>query len=414
MSDGRLYVYGSYDSLDEWYCSDRYFVASTDDLRHWRVDGPSFRGQDVSWFPDARGYAASLPEEARETGVEDGGLVPAAYEGLPLLYAPDVAERDGEYFLYFCMSDGSEGVARSDLPTGPFTDVRQLPATGINPAVFVDDDGSAYYYWGQLRAHGVKLDPDMMSFDPRRVVDDLATEQRHGFHEGSSMRKIGSTYYFVFADGNRGSATCLGYATSTSPLGPFTYRGVIVDNAGCDPETLNNHGSIEQVDGQWYVFYHRSSRGSRYHRRLCVEPITVLEDGTIPEVPMTSQGAGEPFRAGEYVEAYRACSLSGALRIDVHGDGGELLLHGGPGDTAIFRYVSSPSGFTAIRIDADGAGRMDVLLGAETVGQAEFGSGGSGVTVRFDVVRANVRDTLTLRILEGHGLAIRGWTLLDE
>lgn len=414
MSDGRLYVYGSYDALSEWYCSDRYFVASTDDLRHWRVDGPSFRGQDVPWFPDARGYAASLPAEARETGVEDGGLVPDAYEGMPLLYAPDVAERDGEFFLYFCMSDGSEGVARSNSPTGPFTDARQLPVTGIDPAVFLDDDGSAYYYWGQLRARGVKLNTDMVSFDPEDIVDDLVTEQIHGFHEGSSMRKIGSTYYFVFADGNRGSATCLGYATSTSPLGPFTYRGVIVDNAGCDPETLNNHGSIEQVGGRWYVFYHRSSRGSRYHRRLCVEPIAVLEDGRIPEVPMTSQGAGAPFQAGEYVEAYRACSLSGAIRIDVDGDGGEVLIHGVPGDTATFRYVSSTSGFTAIRIEADGAGRIDVELGGEAVGQAEFESGETAVTVRFDAARASMQDALTLRILESRDLAIRGWMLLSE
>jgi arabinoxylan arabinofuranohydrolase len=414
MSDGRLYVYGSFDSLDTWYCSDRYFVASTDDLCDWRVDGPSFRGQDVPWFPDARGYAASLPDEARASGVDDGGLVPAEYEHMPLLYAPDVAERDGEYFLYFCMSDGSEGVARSASPTGPFTDAHQLPATGIDPAVFVDDDGSAYYYWGQLRAHGVKLNPDMVSFDPEGVIDDLATEEVHGFHEGSSMRKIGSTYYFVFADGSRGTATCLGYATSTHPLGPFTYRGVIVDNTGCDPGTLNNHGSIEQFDGRWYVFYHRSSRGSRYHRRLCVEPITILADGTIPEVPMTSQGAGEPFGAGEYVEAYRACELSGTIRIDVREDGGEALVGAASGDTATFRYVHSASGFTGLRLEADGAGRIEIQLGDEVVGTAVFEPGVPPDTVPFDDRRRSVQEALTLRIVESRDLTVHGWVLVGD
>lgn len=413
MSDGRLYVYGSYDDLDGWYCSDRYVVASTSDLREWRIDGPSFRGQDVPWFPDARGYASSLPAEAIEAGLDDGGLVPEAHAHLPLLYAPDVAERNGEYFLYFCMSDGSEGVARSMSPTGPFTDARQLPVTGIDPAVFVDDDGTAYYYWGQLRAHGVALNPDMISFDPEGIVDDLVTEQLHGFHEGASMRKIGSTYYLVFADGSRGSATCLGYATSSSPLGPFAYRGVIVDNTGCDPETLNNHGSIEQLDGQWYVFYHRSSRGSRYHRRLCIEPIVVREDGSIPEVPMTSQGVGEPFAAGEYIDAYRACALSGEIRIDVDRPGGEVLLGGVPGDTAAFRFVSSASGFTGIRIDADGVGRIEVRLGEAVVGLVAVSSDDSKASLRFEDHHAHAREELTLTILESSALAIRGVVLTE-
>jgi hypothetical protein len=412
MSDGRLYVYGSYDALDDWYCSDRYFVASSDDLHLWRVDGPSFTGQEVPWFPDPRGYAASLPEEALQSGMDAGGLVPSAYEHMPLLYAPDVAERNGEYFLYFCMSDGSEGVARSASPTGPFVDARQLPATGIDPAVFVDDDGSAYYYWGQLRAHGVKLNPDMVSLDAARVVHDLVTEKAHGFHEGSSMRKIGSTYYYLFADGHRGSATCLGYATSTSPLGPFTYRGVIIDNAGCDPETLNNHGSIEQLDGRWYVFYHRSSRGSRYYRRLCIEPITILEDGTIPEVLMTSQGAGDPFAAGEYVEAYRACALTGSIRIDIR-NGQEQLVGAAPGDTATFRYVESSDGFTGLRLDAEGSGQIEVQLGDDLVGKAVFTPGLNQAIVSFRDRRSSVQEALTLRVLESRDLTVQGWTLFE-
>jgi beta-xylosidase len=82
-----------------------------------------------------------------------------------MLFAPDAIESNGSYYLYFCLSDGSEGVARSDRPEGPFRDAVRLPATGIDPAVFVDDDGAAYYYWGQIHAHGARLNGDMMSLD---------------------------------------------------------------------------------------------------------------------------------------------------------------------------------------------------------------------------------------------------------
>lgn len=409
MPDGRLYVYGSYDLLADWYCSDRYRVASTANLREWTVHDVSFQGRDVPWFPDPRGYAASLPVDAR-SGVDEEGMPPPQYASEPLLYAPDAIERRGEYYLYFCMADGSEGVAKATAPFGPFSQPRQLPATGIDPSVFVDDDGQAYYYWGQLSAKGVRLDPSMTSFDPDDVVDGLLTESTHGFHEGSSVRKIGETYYFVFADGHRGSATCLGYATSDSPLGPFRYRGVIIDNAGCDPETLNNHGSIACVGGQWYVFYHRSSRGSRYFRRLCIEPIRILADGSIPEVPMTSQGVGEPFGAGEYVEGFRACELRGRIRIDVGGGGHERLCGAAEGDEAIFRYVSSPEGFSSISLDVEGAGDITAYLGGELVGRISVD--GSRQTLRVDFERRPAdRAELVLRVGRTGDLSIWGWRL---
>lgn len=104
-------------------------------------------------------------------------------------------------------------------------------------------------------------------------------------------------------------STCLGYATSDTPLGPFTYRGVIIDNYGCDPAVWNNQGSIAEINGRWYVFYHRSTHGSIYSRRVCMEPITFLPDGTIPEVEMTSQHTA--LLAASY-----ACLLSGNVRID--------------------------------------------------------------------------------------------------
>lgn len=103
-----------------------------------------------------------------------------------LLFAPDCIYRNGKYYLYFCMPDDSEGVAVSDKPEGPFQSPVQLPCGGIDPAIFIDDDGQAYFYWGQLFSHGVKLNEDMVSFERENIVDDLVTEENHYFHEGSS------------------------------------------------------------------------------------------------------------------------------------------------------------------------------------------------------------------------------------
>jgi hypothetical protein len=142
----------------------------------------------------------------------------------------------------------------------------------------------------------VKLNPDMVSFDKTTVVKDLLTEKEHYSHEGSCMRKISETYYYVYTNIQRGRPTALGYATARSPLGPFTRRGIIIDDHGCDPGTWNSHGSIENFNGLWYVFYHRSSRGGKYRRRLCIEPITILPDGSISEDDLPGWGTSVSAR----------------------------------------------------------------------------------------------------------------------
>jgi hypothetical protein len=81
---------------------------------------------------------------------------------------------------------------------------------------------------------------------------------------------------------------------STSPLGPYEYKGVIIDNAGCNPGNWNNHGSIVQFGDNWYVLYHRSTHGSRQMRKACIEPITFNEDGTysfVDELTLSTEPA---------------------------------------------------------------------------------------------------------------------------
>lgn len=391
MPDGNLYVYGSFDNREDVYCSDLYRVVSTPDLEHWTIHDVSLTGQEVPWFnnPDAPKYPGidwSKPtpfiRKMLENMAADGEDMKEKFEKAeeeekpPLLFAPDCIEKDGTYYLYFCMMDDSEGVAVSDRPEGPFTNPVQLPCGGIDPAIFIDDDGQAYYYWGQLFSHGVKLNEDMISFDESAVVHDLVTEEEHYFHEGSSMRKIGDTYYYVYADMERGKPTALGYSTGKTPLGPFTYQGILIDNEHCDPESWNNHGSIECIDGQWYVFYHRCSRGTQRHRRLCVEPITINPDGTIDEVKMTSQGVGAPFAPGETMMGYQACELHGTAYIDVEEkwndrDGnsyGEKLTNLHAGDEVYFRYVESAEPWTAIRLTTTGSGKVTVRMNGKEAG----------------------------------------------
>ena len=288
----RLFIYGSRDESPSYYCSKRYDVFSTSDMVNWTGAG-SFSSKEVPYNDE-------------------------------LLYAPDCIEKDGKYYLFYSQSGSRnvEGTAVSDSPYGPFLDGRPVEGAGqIDPSVFIDDDGQAWMFWGQFSAKCAKLNPDMRSLDMSTFKDGIITEAEHHFHEGIQVFKRNGTYYLAFADiSRRGMPTCIGYATSDCITGPYTYRGVIVDNFGSDPAVWNNHGSVAEFNGRWYVFYHRSSCGSNTMRNTCIEPIAFLPDGSIPEVEMTSTGAGKPLDPFAGMEeskvAGRACYLTGHVRID--------------------------------------------------------------------------------------------------
>jgi len=190
----------------------------------------------------------------------------------------------------------------------------------------------------------------MRHIDESTLNPSLINEKDHGFHEGSCMRKRGDKYYLIYCDTARGKATCLSYAIGNSPLGPFTKAGVIIDNDGCDPKNWNNHGSIIEFQGQWYVFYHRSSKASHFNRRVCIEPIFFDDDGHIAEVEMTTQGAEGPIPATRKLEAVRACLLTGLVRSEVIDStrpdepGREFLGRIAPGDTAAYKYLEFTPG----------------------------------------------------------------------
>lgn len=164
----RLYVYGSRDLDDTTYCSEQYNVGSTENMEHWTVHEKSFDGNDVPWIHDKKGkdypvtdmdlknptpmfqhMISTMPAFIRflikisgKKNLNMGKLMP----NQQYVFAPDCIEKDGKYYLYFCMTGNSEGVAVSDKPEGPFENPVQMPSGGIDPVIFIGDDGKAYYY----------------------------------------------------------------------------------------------------------------------------------------------------------------------------------------------------------------------------------------------------------------------------
>lgn len=347
MPDGRLYLYGSSDcSGSKEYCGNEYRVFSTADLKtgEWMDHGVSFRNTiqepGIPWRP-----------------------------GVPL-YAPDAIHRNGNYYLYICGQDAFEAVAVSDRPYGPFQQAKPIigaDGDSIDPAVFIDDDGQAYYLWGQFALKGARLQDDMATLDQSSIRTGILTEQEHGFHEGASMRKRNGKYYIVYTDISRGKATCMSYAISENPLGPYRKGGVIIDNTYCDPGTWNNHGSIEEFQGQWYVFYHRSSQNGFTCRRVCAEPIYFNADGSIDEVVMTSQGTSGPIAAFQEFDAAIVCRMKGNLYIapDETKNGREILTNCGGGnwtqDWAEYRYLDFSDGANTLKIRTSGKGVVTLL-----------------------------------------------------
>lgn len=356
--DGKLYVYGSHDISTKFYCSTDHWVLSTSDLISWKY----------------------TPDAFNSTGPKD--KVPYNDQ---VLYAPDAIYKNGLYYLYYCQpgKTDNEGVATSKSPNGPFDNakVMNIPArySQIDPGVFIDDDGQAYYTWGQFSAKIAKLKPNMTEIDTASIVDGVITGKTHKFHEGNSMMKRNGIYYMVYAhNGRHGHPTCIGYSTSKSPMGPYTYGGVIIDNYGCDPGNHNNHGSIVEFKKQWYVFYHRSTHNSKMMRKTCIEPIQFMADGSIPEVQMTSQGAGKPLDAFCDVPAERACYLNGNVRIETFSFDKDNFLNPANndqlsqiknGDNAAFKSLDFGKGASSFRAKVASAtigGKMEIRTGSVT------------------------------------------------
>lgn len=299
--NGRIYIYGSHD-----------------------IDGPTPEDDLGAHFEMVDYRVLSMDRIGGPVTVHPVGLhvkdVPWASKQM---WAPDAAQRNGRYYLFFPAKDKQEvfriGVATSDRPEGPFK-AEPEPIRGsfsIDPAVFTDDDGQTYMYFGgiwggQLQrwatgsydANGSKTDlmqddkpaiaprvarmtGDLLQFAeaPREVVildasgqPLLGRDHDRRFFEASWMHKYNGAYYFSYSTGD---THFLNYATGSSPYGPFTFRGRILEPV----EGWTSHHSIIEVGGKWYLFYHDTqlSHTTRL-RNIKVTELAHEADGTIQTI----------------------------------------------------------------------------------------------------------------------------------
>ena len=312
----RAYIIGSHDTNYKAYCGSdiRMWSAPVEDLSQWRDEGPIF-----SWYVDGQWdtmFAPDLVEvKDKVTGKKTYYLYPHSrgWQRVPM-------------------------VCKGDRPNGPFTPInltedgrKCLPGSLIDfdPSVFVENITNkkdpdyakgfrAYVFYGFQHSTGCELDQNTMYskregtelIDPfipavsadGRLLDKEGSEYKalykgqdpkdFNFFEASSIRQVGNKYVMVFSGysgkeyglGNTNSA--LRYAFGDSPLGPWRSGGVLVDSRGVvlneDGSKLittnaghNTHGSLQEINGQWYVFYHRPPRCFGYARQAMVAPVKI-------------------------------------------------------------------------------------------------------------------------------------------
>lgn len=320
----RVYIYGSHDRFNETRFCDyklKVWSAPVDNPGNWTCHGHVFQ------TTADRDHQPSTSHTDHE------------------VYAPDVVEKDGKYYLFTYIFNAKGCVSVADRPEGPFKflSLYQYPEghsrdDGIfnDPGVLVDDDGRVYIYCGFEKPYMAELNPaNMYEVLPgTHRIDVIPPTEPFNFFEASSPRKIGDTYYFIYSPkiGSR-----LVYATAKSPTGPWTYGGTIVDN-GVDYPGGNNHGSICRIKDQWYIFYHRMTNNTIMSRRACVEPITILPDGSIPQVEMTSLGFDKALNPYRETPAELACVLKGGCFVTERTVFDRLVTNIVPGSVLGWKY----------------------------------------------------------------------------
>lgn len=319
----RVYIYGSHDYYNgDVFCMGDYvcWSAPVDDMGNWRYEGVIYTKYDDP--------------------LND-------HDGSGMLYAPDMTVGpDGRYYLYYALSSTSNiSVAVCDTPAGKFefyghvhyadgTLVGNRPGDEhqFDPGVLTEGDKTYLYTgfcaYGDKSRHGAMgmvLDKDMLTVieEPVFVVPSCEYSQGTGFEgheyfEAASIRKMNGKYIFVYSSIVMHE---LCYAVSDNPMSGFKYGGVLCSNSDLGIDTYkpadwatqygaNNHGSIIEINGKWYVFYHRHTNGTWYSRQVCAEKLEVTGDCNIKQAEITSCGLNDgPLKGEGYYPAYIACNM---------------------------------------------------------------------------------------------------------
>lgn len=274
---GKVYIYPSHDIRKEtsqfsnWFCMEDYHVFSSENLTEWEDHGMILSQNNVSWV-DTATYS---------------------------MWAPDCIEKNGKYYFYFPSSakDKSEGygrrigVAISDSPLGSF-EPETAPMKGvfgIDPNPFIDKDGQCYIYWaGGGKLYVAKLKENMLELatEPQEILNLPAK-----FKEGPFLFERNGKYYFTYPFVPE-TTEQLVYAMGDNPMGPFEYKGVIMDES--PTHCWTNHQSIIEYNKQWYLFYHHNDLSPYFdkNRSIRADSLFFKEDGTIQKVIPTWRGVG--------------------------------------------------------------------------------------------------------------------------
>ena len=364
----RVYHYGSHDREGGWtFCMDDYVVysAPVDDLADWCCEGVSYRAEqdpdyseykymyapDVVCGNDGRYYLYYCMAGEYGYGGYSRPISVAVSDkpAGPFEYLGHVKYPDGSVMMkYVCFDPAvmnDNGTIR--LYYGTQYDYEEREDFDTNPEYLDIETGMFGKTREQIleyRKHpescpsGDPNDKDSINGAVMTVLeDDMLTVKEaphhiipykvkgtsfeaHPFFEGSSMRKVGDTYYFIYSSWQNHE---LCYATSKYPDRDFVFRGTVVSNGdvGYNGRTVKEktnmtgttHGSIIEINGQWYVFYHRLTHKSDYSRQACAEKISIDKDGSIKQVEVTSCGLNSgPLEAksGCRYPAVIACNLT--------------------------------------------------------------------------------------------------------
>ncbi|UEG52258.1 family 43 glycosylhydrolase [Mucilaginibacter daejeonensis] len=293
--NGRVYIYPSHDIKAQpgkgrpgWFCMEDYHVFSSADMTQWTDHGVILNQTQVPWA-DPAGYA---------------------------MWAPDCVARNGKYYFYFpatVKGDGPRkgfgiGVAVADQPYGPFKPQAEAikGVHGIDPNVFIDKDGQAYLYWSQGNIYGAKLKENMLELDSEPKI--LSALPEKGLKEGPYLFERKGVYYMTYPHVEN-KIERLEYATATDPLGPFTIKGVIMDESpnGC----WTVHHSIILLKDQWYLFYHDKDLSPNFdkNRSIRADSLFFNADGTIRKVTPTLRGVGIT-QASAHIQLDRYSAIS--------------------------------------------------------------------------------------------------------
>ncbi|MYM72485.1 family 43 glycosylhydrolase [Duganella sp. FT134W] len=281
VENGTVYLYVGHDQAtpaDKDYVMKEWRLYSSCDMKNWTDRGSPIQPSAFKWAI---------------------GKVDA--------WAADITKRDGKYYFYATVDHASIpgraiGVAVSDKPEGPFVDARgsalitnnmtletQIAWDDIDPAIFQDDDGQAYLYWGNSVLKWAKLKANMIELDG--PIHTVGVER---FTEASYLHKHNGTYYLSYS---REFPEETAYMTGPSATGPWTYRGVIMSK---NVKVKTIHQAIVEFNGKNYIIYHNAKLpgGGEYRRSVAVEEFAYNADGTIPFIKQTREGpAANPSAA---------------------------------------------------------------------------------------------------------------------